>query len=148
MKVLFLQNVPKIGKKHEVKDVADGFAYNNLIPRKLAVPATAEHVKKAHAQQASQKERGDKKESTLRGLAEDSALKPLVIFAAANEKGHLFKGVHVSDIIAAVHTRYGVALEERDILFSGVFKDLGMQTILVQTGGFKGEVSISIEAKK
>ena len=44
MKVIFLQSVPRVGKKDEVKEVNDGYATNFLFPKKLAEPATAKAV--------------------------------------------------------------------------------------------------------
>ena len=44
MKIIFLQDVPKVGKRHDVKEINDGYAMNFLLPRKLAVPATASAI--------------------------------------------------------------------------------------------------------
>ena len=44
MKVIFLQDVPRVGKRHDVKEVNDGYAANFLLPRKLAEVATPHAV--------------------------------------------------------------------------------------------------------
>ena len=44
MKVIFLQDVPKVGKRHDVKEINDGYVMNFLIPRKLAILATPKAV--------------------------------------------------------------------------------------------------------
>ncbi len=44
MRVIFLQDVPRVGKRHDIKEVNDGYAVNFLFPHKLAEPATAKAV--------------------------------------------------------------------------------------------------------
>ena len=69
MKVILLQDVRKIGRKHEVKDVSDGYARNFLFPAKLAEPASPGALKKLAELEAAR----DREDAELRSrLAEIS----------------------------------------------------------------------------
>jgi len=50
MKIILLQDVKKVGRKFEIKEVSGGYAQNNLIPKKLAIPATPEAQRKLQQQ--------------------------------------------------------------------------------------------------
>ena len=94
MKVILLKDIGGVGKKGEVKEVADGYAFNSLIPQKLVEQATKEKI--------AQHEADQKKHADARA-AEDAALSTLVeglngerveMKLRATEKGGLFKSVH------------------------------------------------------
>lgn len=144
MKVLFLKDVPKIGKKGEVKDVADGFAYNNLIPRKLAAPATAENVKRAEQSQAATVHARAQKTETVRMLAERTKETPLMIEVSANAQGHLFKGLRAQDVIVALKAQFGAVLDEKDVALAQPIKEAGIHEVPVHGGDFRGSLHISI----
>ena len=98
MKVILLQNVKNIGKKHEVKNVSDGYAQNNLFPRKLAIPATSESIARlsreiGHAEYADEKMKKNI-ETALQSLSE----KNITIHAKANPQGILYAKIHAHDI--------------------------------------------------
>ena len=50
MKVIFLQDVPRVGKRHDIKEVNDGYAMNFLFPRKLAELATSKAIAELEVQ--------------------------------------------------------------------------------------------------
>jgi large subunit ribosomal protein L9 len=90
MKVILLKDVKGVGKRYEEKNVADGYALNLLIPKKLAVPATgaaAGQIKSLKENEAKHKEADNKKlESEVAKLSGFE----LRVSLKANEKGHLF----------------------------------------------------------
>jgi large subunit ribosomal protein L9 len=102
MKVILLKDVRKVGKKFETKDVADGYALNFLIPRKLAEASTPSSMKKV--ENLKSRDAAEKK------VQEDLLKKNLASFNGvtiemkenANEKGNLFKGIHKEEIIEAL----------------------------------------------
>ncbi|HDN80135.1 MAG TPA: 50S ribosomal protein L9, partial [Chloroflexi bacterium] len=65
MKILLLQNVKGLGKAGDVREVADGYARNYLIPRGMAVPATPSNLRKAEHQKRIEEEK-------MKRLAEDA----------------------------------------------------------------------------
>lgn len=100
MKVVLLQNVPKVGKKFEIKNFADGYARNFLIARglaKIADDKTINSLKKEAQESKKREEENNKK--ILDVLSKYTKENPLVIESKSNEKGHLFKAVRTEDIV-------------------------------------------------
>ncbi len=94
MKVIFFKDVAGVGKKFDIKSVADGYALNFLVPRGLAVKASPEEVAKLEIKKSSEvKKRQDAEATLTKNLKKVSAVS-LVITQDANEKGHLFKGIN------------------------------------------------------
>ncbi|MEK7184868.1 MAG: 50S ribosomal protein L9, partial [Patescibacteria group bacterium] len=102
MKIILLKDIAKVGKKYETKDISDGYAINLLIPKGLAVPATSEMLKKISLERSLID--GEKKihDELLHKnmLALDGITVSIV--EKANEKGHLFAGVHVIENVKAI----------------------------------------------
>lgn len=141
MKVILLQNVPRLGQKFEVKEVPDGHAYNFLIPRRLAEAATpakiAQLERSAHARDAAQ----DAMSEQLKAfLAKEEKVE---IAAPANEQGHLFKGLREGDIAEEIERRAGFPVA---VSLEGAIKEVGTYPVAVAAGDARGEVSVSIVA--
>ena len=112
MKVILLQSVPKIGNKYDVKNVSDGYATNFLFPRKLAEIATDSAV--TRMMNTKSRNEGDKKvhEDLLMKNLKDLEGARVEMTESANDKGHLFAGIHAVEIIPALkeQTRLEVLL--------------------------------------
>lgn len=147
MKVIFLRDVPKIARKYDIKDVADGFAHNNLIPRKLAVIATAAAVARIEAERAASAHTAASTERRIHEIEEASALKPLVIKASANAEGRLFEGVSAGLVAASINDAYGLTLKPADVDLAHPLKVLGTAAVPVHSGSARGVCTITIEAK-
>ncbi len=70
MKVIFSEDVANVAKAGQLKDVANGFARNYLIPKKLAVVATESEMKKLQTQNTAEAQRQERFDSELTGLAD------------------------------------------------------------------------------
>ena len=124
MKVILLDDVPKVGRRGEVRDVADGYARNYLIPRKLALTATAgnlnnlEHLKRQQEAKAAR----------LRADAEAvrARIEALVCEASrqASDEGKLFGSVTAQDLADFLES-HGIKVERRRILIEEPIKALG-----------------------
>ncbi len=148
MKVIFLKDVPKIGRKGDVKEVADGFAYNSLIPRKLVQLATPENLRRAEDAKASVSHARETKESQLRDITKRSEETPVHIAVEANAKGSLFKGLRASEIAEVISKTLGISIDEHDVVLALPLKEVGTHRIALRAGQAKGECVIIIEAKK
>jgi large subunit ribosomal protein L9 len=69
MQVIFLEDVPNIGKAGQIKEVADGYGRNYLIPRKLAAPARPQDIKNVEAQIKARARQAAKTEVEMKALA-------------------------------------------------------------------------------
>jgi len=146
MKVILLRDVAKMGRKHQVVEVADGLALNKLFPKGDAEPATAGNLKKIHVQQA--KIFGDVKK-TLAHLLEISkkfAEAPLVIKTDANEQEHLFKAVKADDVILAAKAE-SVIIPKEFIQIKNTIKSLGKHEIELKHGDKSFPLLINVVTK-
>lgn len=144
MKVILLQDVRGIGRKLDVKDVADGYAQNFLLPRKLAERATAERVREVEGKRATVlKEREMAEKELLEAL---SSLKGITVTLAApaNDQGHLFKGVKPAEIVDALKVQAKVAIPADAIMLAAPIKSVGTHTIPVEVGTHHGSFDLSI----
>lgn len=141
MKVVLLKDVRDMGRAHTTVEVSDGHALNFLIPRKLAVVATASAVKQAdlRVKQVIDRKELDVKlvEERLASLAEGN----ISIIKKANEQGHLYDGVDAKEIAEAAQLPVEVIRIEKP------FKEIGVFEVPVSYGENFGKISISIEAE-
>ena len=136
MKVIFLQDVPKVGKRHDVKEINDGYAMNFLLPRKLAVSATPQAVADLEKRKKNiEIERGVQESLLLKNLEEIKG-KTIVIKGKANEKGSLFKSIHKKEIVEEMKKQHNADIDEEFIILEKPIKEVG---------GF--EIPISIKGK-
>ena len=98
MKVIFLHDVPRVGRKHDIKEINDGYALNFLIPRKLVERATEKAVQNLELRKKEIVVEREVQESLLIKNLEELKGQTVTIFTKADEKGHLFKGVNKKEI--------------------------------------------------
>jgi large subunit ribosomal protein L9 len=115
MKVLFKKDVPDVAKAGQVKEVADGYARNFLIPRGLAVAATSGALKQVADVQAVAARRTADEESAARTLKQRLEAEPIVVESKAGSQGRLYGSVTTADVVAAVKKQLGEALDRRDL---------------------------------
>jgi len=147
MKVIFLKDVPRVGKKGEVKDVAEGYARNFLFARHFAEVATPEKVAAAVTQKkAEEAHREVQKALLLKNLAllESSEI---VIRAKANEQGHLFRGINDKEIVAALRAQGHVDIAPEHIELEQPLKTTGSHVVPVEVAGKRGQFTLRIEAE-
>jgi len=124
MKVILLENVANLGDMGDTVNVKNGFARNFLIPRKLAIPATARNLKaQEHFLQDIEKKKSVEAEKA-RGLAEKLSSLNLVFTRKAGETGRLFGSVTNMDIADLIAEK-GLTLDRKDIQLPEPIKNLG-----------------------
>ena len=125
MKVILLQDVKAQGKKGEMITVSDGYARNFLLPRKLAVEATADAVNsKKNADEAAAFHAAEEKKAAL-ALKASLADKPVRIKAKAGSAGRLFGSVTIKEIAEALKTQYGIDLPKTRLELGEPIKAFG-----------------------
>jgi large subunit ribosomal protein L9 len=131
MKVILREDVKGLGAAGEVKDVADGYARNYLIPRRLAVPATPAALKEVAAQQAAAARRQAQREAEARALAARLANMTLTLRARVGAQGRLYGAVTAADIADALGRELGVPFDRRRLVLEEPIRELGTHTVPV-----------------
>ncbi|MDD4358439.1 MAG: 50S ribosomal protein L9 [Candidatus Pacebacteria bacterium] len=124
MLVLLLQNVSKLGNKNEIKNVNDGYAKNFLFPKKLAIKATPELMKKAEIEKAVEEKAKKEKADNAIKLAKEIEGKRFIIKANAGEEGQLFESISAKKIAEKV-VQNGFDISEKQIIIKEPIKKLG-----------------------
>jgi large subunit ribosomal protein L9 len=143
MKVILLQDVAKIGRRGDITDVPDGYALNQLIPKKMVAPATAANTKKQEALKAQQAASAEATQAAFAAAKASLAAHTPVVLADANEKGHLFKAVNVSDIVEAAK-KVGIELAPDMLKIEHSIKEVGEHTVKLAHGGETASFTIEV----
>ncbi len=148
MKIILLKDVAKVGKKYDVKEISEGYAQNLLIPKGLAVAATADVLKRIDLEKA--REEGEKKvhlELLLKNLKElDGVI--VSVTERANEKGHLFASIHKPEVVKAIFEQTRLQISPDHIVMDTHIKEVGVHTIEVKAGNKSVKFNLDIKGKK
>lgn len=137
MKVLLLQDIKKLGKRYDIKEVSDGFARNFLIPKKMAMPAN----EKALALKAQQEEKEKRTEDGFKQQAE-RLQDEILEFRMKTDEGGVFGSVTAKQIEKALQER---GYETSEVILKQPLKSLGDHETEVKFGrGIGGRVRVRI----
>lgn len=148
MKIILLKDVAKVGKRHEIKNIADGHAQNFIIPRGLGIPATDANVRKIETIKIASDSDRSVQETLLVKNLEALADATITLSGKANEKGHLFAGVHKDEIVEAVKKQTNIDIHPDFLMLDKPFKETGNHIVVVQAGGKKANLKLTIEGIK
>ena len=148
MKVVFLQDVEGSGKVGEIKNVANGYARNFLLPQGLAAPATAAAIKKAEAKAAAEARRQATLDEQAQALAEKLAGSAIIIVAKAGRRGRLFGSVTQADIAQEITNILGQEVDRHQVLLAEPIKEVGIHEFALQlTRNVQPTVSVEVLAE-
>lgn len=125
MKVILLEDVKSMGKKGEVKDVAEGYGRNFLLPRKLAVEATTGNLRAIENKKDVEKAKKDRVVDDAKRLAEKIHGVTVKIGAKVGDAGRLFGSITANDIAESLNQQHKVNIDKRKILVKEPIKSLG-----------------------
>lgn len=125
MKVLFKRDVPDVAKAGHVKEVADGYARNFLIPRGFAVAATTAALKQVADVEAAAARHAAEEEHVARALKSRLEAQPIVVEAKAGAQGRLYGSLTTTDVVSAVHKQLGTTLDRRDLDITEPVRQVG-----------------------
>ncbi len=146
MKVILLKSVSKLGNKYDVVNVASGFAMNSLFPRGLAEVANAKSIARvSEFKEAEAADRKVREELLIKSLA-DVSKAMLEIEVKANEKGHLFAGLHKEELAAVLKAQANFDIAPEYIELKKPIKEVGEHKVAVKIGDKEGEIHINIKA--
>jgi len=132
MKVILQRAVEKLGAPGDVVDVADGYARNYLIPRKLAAPASDGAVKHAQQLRRGHDEQVRKALAESKAIAEKLVASPLRVKAKAGEDGRLFGSITANELAKQLQERSEGAIDRRQIHLAEPIRNLGTHEVTVR----------------
>ena len=145
MNVIFLQNVPRVGKRHDIKVLNSGYAINYLFPRKLAELATPKAIIELEKRKESIKIEREVQEDLLMKNLEEIKGKVLNIKAKADEKGHLFSGIHKREIVEEMKKQNHADISEEFITLEKPIKEVGEHEIPIIIKNKKSSFKLIVE---
>jgi large subunit ribosomal protein L9 len=133
MKLILTADVPNLGGPGDIVEVKDGYGRNLLLPRKLAIVATRGAEKQVAAIQRAQRARQIRDLGHAKEVAGELQALSLTIKAkAAGDSGRLFGSVTSADVVEAVRTAGGPALDRRTVEVPGQIKTVGTHKVTVR----------------
>ena len=147
MKVILTQDVASLGKSGELKDVADGYARNFLIPNKLAVSAAGGAYRAWQHDIASREEKRKREREDAEIAAQRISSTTLTMGVKVGEGGKLYGSITAKDIADALGRR-GIVVDRHKVDLEEPLKTLGTYKVAIRVfQGLTAEVTIAVEPK-
>ena len=131
MKVILLHDVKSLGKRGDIKEVADGYARNFLFPKKLAQEASRGNLNSINHESKLQADRDARALAKAREFAETLAAQKLTVPAKCGDTGRLFGSITSADIAQALAAR-GIEVDKRKIDLPEQVKTLGDHAAVIK----------------
>ena len=148
MKVILLKDVKGTGTKDQIVEVNDGYGRNFLLPRKLAVEATAAAVNAVEKAKSAEKHREDVKRNDADELARKMKGKVVIVKVRAGEGGRLYGSITGQEIADALKAQHGVDLDKRKIELSEAVRTTGQSTITLKlSAGVAARMILNVVAE-
>jgi len=149
MKVLLTQDVTSLGNAGTIKDVADGYARNYLIPRGLARRATEGAKKQIELQQKATAKRENRLLAEAEEFAKVLSTLELTFKAKAGESDRLYGSITTGDIATQITERVHTELDKRKIIREEPIRELGTHKVLIKLmGDVTAEVTVVVEKEE
>ncbi len=131
MKIILLDDVTKVGRRGEVRDVSDGYARNFLIPKKLALHATAGNMKNLQSIKNQQQAKADRVKDDAEALRARIEALTFEERRQASEEGKLFGSVTTQDMVEFLEGR-GIKVERKRLHLEEPIKSLGETSVSIR----------------
>ena len=149
MKVILQQDVRGQGKKGQLVEVSDGYARNFLLPKKLAVPATAENVNTMKQQEKARKAQEVAEKAEAEALSKKLEGLMVKIPAKAGEGGRLFSAVTAKEISEALAAQHGLTIAKAKLVLDEPIKACGGYQVKAKLGyEVTGTVNVMVTEEK
>ena len=145
MKVILLQDVKGKGKKGQMLEVSDGYARNFMLPKKLAIEATADAINTMRMNDKATQERIAREKAEALATANKLREMTVVVKAKGGGNGRLFGSVTNAEIADAL-AKQGIKLDKRKIVLNETIKNVGTYTATCKLGyEISAPLSVKIE---
>lgn len=148
MQIILKENVPKLGNKGDLKDVAPGYARNHLIPRGLAVEATPQKLSEWKLRQEKEEKVYQQQEVEAKAQAEQLSKAELLFKMPAGDGGRLFGSVTAADISLKL-AEVGFKVDKKKIELSEPIKSVGTYQAVVRLHpGTKADLTLRVDKEE
>ena len=137
MEVILIQDVDNLGGANELVKVRNGYARNFLIPRKLAVEASASNVKQMEERMKQAKKKEDKMLAEVNSVIAKLSESPLKVGAKTGTSGKIFGSVTSLQISRAIREQKGYEIDRKKISITDEVKELGTYKAHIDFGNGK-----------
>ena len=134
MKVILLQDVRGKGKKGQMLEVSDGYARNYMLPRKIAIEATADAVNTMRMNDKATQERIAKEKAEAMETSKKLRELTVTVTAKGGGNGRLFGSITNQEIADALKASAGINLDKRKIVIADAIKNVGTYTVTCKLG--------------
>ena len=134
MKVILLQDVKGKGKKGQMIEVSDGYARNFMLPKKMAIEATADAVNTMRMNDKAAAEKAARERAEALEISKKLREMTLTVTAKGGGAGRLFGSVTNQEIADALAKNSGIKLDKRKIVISDPIKSVGTYTVQCKLG--------------
>ena len=134
MKVILLQDVKGKGKKGQMIEVSDGYARNFMLPKKLAIEATADAINTMRMNDKAAAEKAAKERAAAMEVSKKLRDMTLIVKAKGGGAGKLFGAVTNDAIASALKANAGITLDKRKIVIADPIKNVGTYTVQCKLG--------------
>ena len=149
MKVILQQDVKGHGKKGQMVEVSDGYGRNFLLPRKLAVEATAENVNTMKMQDKAKKAKEAEEKAQAQAVAEQLKGFQVKIFAKAGQGGRLFGSVTSKEISESLKEQHKLDINKTKIVLPDPIKSFGSFEVKCKLGHeITGTINVLVVEQK
>ena len=134
MKVILQQDVKGQGKKGQMVEVSEGYGRNFLLPRKLAIPATADAINTMNLKEKARKAEEARQKAEAQEVAEKLKECTVKLTAKAGNGGRLFGAVTTKEISEGLQKQYGIAIPKQKLVLDEPIKAFGGYQVKAKLG--------------
>ena len=149
MKVILQQDVKGQGKKGQMVEVSEGYARNFLLPRKIAVPATADAINTMNMKEKARKAEEARQKAQAEETAEKLKECMVKLTARAGSGGKLFGAVTTKEISEGLQKQFGIDIPKQKLVLEDPIKAFGSYQVKAKLGfEVSGTVYVSVFEEK
>ena len=134
MKVILTQDVKGKGKKGQMIEVSDGYARNFMLPKKMAIEATADAINTMKKTDKATQERIAREKAEALELSNKLRQMTLTVTCRGGGNGRLFGSVTSQEIADALAKTSGIKLDKRKLVVADTIKNVGTYTVTCKLG--------------
>ena len=148
MRVILLQDIKSLGKRGDVKNAADGYARNFLVPQNLVKPATSTALKELESQKVTREKQLQELKTEIENIEKATVSEPLILTVRVGEKGEVFSSVGAGEINERLVEKFPV-LKSTDLkVEADHIRELGRQEIGIKLKGVEGKITIEVQPQQ